>query len=121
MWIFTKYGFLSVVNARKGFGEPGQPVDPDRLMIRSRSRNHLERLQERFQQLKDRNIETFPGSDYPFRIFVEKSVWAEMMKELAEELDYDNFKNAVAKEPNSSDYEDCLHDVWQIMRRLENT
>lgn len=120
MWIFTKYGFLSVVNARKGFGELGQPSDPERLMIRGRCRCHLERFQEHFPTLKDRQIETFPGSDYPFRIFVEKSVWAEVMKELAEELNYDNFKNAVAKEPDSSQYEDCLHDVWQIMRRLEN-
>jgi hypothetical protein len=71
--------------------------------------------------LKDRQIETFPGSDYPFRIFVEKPVWSSVMKELADELDYDNFKSAVAKEPNSSDYEECLHDVWAIMRRLENS
>lgn len=41
MWSFTKYGFFSVVNARKGFGEPGQPVDPDRLMVRSRSQSHF--------------------------------------------------------------------------------
>jgi hypothetical protein len=121
MWLFTKYGFFSVVNSRRGFGEFNQPVDPDRLMIRSRSRKHLEHLQERFPTLKDRQIETFPGSDYPFRIFVEKSVWAEVMQELAEELDYDNFKGAVAKEPNSSDYEECLHDVWAIMRRLEKS
>ena len=121
MWIFTKYGFLSVVNARKGFGEPGQPVDPERLMIRSRSRSHLERLQKRFSRLKDHAILSFALSDYPFRIFVEKSVWAEVMKELAVELSYDNFKTAVAKEPNSSVYENCLHDVWAIMRRLENS
>jgi hypothetical protein len=121
MWGFTKYGFFSVVNARKGFGEFGQPVDPERLMIRSRSRSHLERLQQRFPTLTDRQIETFPRSDYPCRIFVEKPIWSSVMEELAEELDYDNFKSAVAKEPNSSDYEDCLHDVWATMRRLKNS
>lgn len=52
---------------------------------------------------------------------MEKPVWSSVMKELADELDYDNFKSAVAKEPNSSDYEECLHDVWAIMRRLENS
>ncbi len=121
MWIFTKYGFFSAVCARKGFGEYGQPVDPDRVMVRSRSRHHLEQLQERFASLKSKQIESFPGSDYPFRIFPDKSAWAMVMKELAEEMDYDNFKSEVARQPNDAAYEDTLHDVWAIMRRLENT
>lgn len=119
MWLFTKYGFYSVVCARKGFGEAGQPIDPDRLMVRVRARTHLEQLQARFPSLKECQIESFPGSDYPFRLFVPKAVWAEVMKELAEDSDYSNFKSAVAREPNSQTYEDCLHDVWTTMRRLE--
>jgi hypothetical protein len=39
MWIFTRYGFFSVVCARQGEGQPGQPVDPDRVMIRARSKD----------------------------------------------------------------------------------
>jgi len=38
MWIFTKYGFYSAVCARQGDGSHGQPVDPDRIMVRARVR-----------------------------------------------------------------------------------
>jgi hypothetical protein len=119
MWLFTRYGFFSIVCARKGFGESGQPVDPDQIMVRGRSREHLEQLQKRFPSLVDLSIESFPRSDYPFRLFLPKPVWADVMKDLAEELDYDNFKSEVARQLDSSHYLDCLHDVWGIMRRLE--
>jgi hypothetical protein len=42
MWIFTKHGFFSAVCARKGDGMHGEPVDPERIMVRSRIRGHLE-------------------------------------------------------------------------------
>jgi len=48
MWIFTKYGFFSAVCAREGSGRHGQPVDPDRIMIRARLLSHLEALLKRF-------------------------------------------------------------------------
>lgn len=34
MWIFTKFGFYSLVCARQGDGRYGQPVDPGRMMVR---------------------------------------------------------------------------------------
>ena len=37
MWIFTKHGFFSAVCARQGDGKHGQPVDPDRIMVRAGS------------------------------------------------------------------------------------
>ena len=51
MWVFTKYGFFSAVCARKGSGKYGQPVDPDRIMIRARLRSHLDALLKRFPDL----------------------------------------------------------------------
>lgn len=45
MWVFTKHGFFSAVCARQGSGKHGQPVDPNRIMIRARVRAHLEALQ----------------------------------------------------------------------------
>lgn len=38
MWMFTKYGFYSVVCARES-SKPNAPVDPTRVMIRARKRN----------------------------------------------------------------------------------
>lgn len=36
MWLFTRYGFFSVVCARQGDGSHVMPVDPDRMMVRAR-------------------------------------------------------------------------------------
>jgi hypothetical protein len=37
MWLFTQYGFYSVVCARDLQGDPTR-IDPDTLMVRARSR-----------------------------------------------------------------------------------
>jgi hypothetical protein len=122
MWIFTRQGFFSAVCARAGDGRQGQPVDPGRIMVRARLRSHLESLKARFPDLLDEcRIEESVGTDYAYRIFTAKSVWTEILKELAEETDYDNFKSAVAKHQgkDGADYEHSLHGVWSVMYRLQ--
>lgn len=122
MWIFSKHGFFSAVCAREGNGGYGQPVDPERIMVRARVRGHLEALKERFAALLGEcEIQEFAGSDYAFRIFVPKAVWVQVMAGLAEETDYDNFKSEVARHqgPAGADYEHSLHKVWSVMHRLQ--
>jgi hypothetical protein len=122
MWIFTKYGFFSAVCARSGDGRHGQPVDPDRIMVRARLREHLEALSERFPELLgDSEIVAGGGTDYPFRLFVAKAAWVQVLSLLAEETDYDNFKSAVGREQGRAGeaYRDALHDVWTVMYRLQ--
>lgn len=122
MWIFTKHGFYSAVCARQGDGGHGQPVDPDRVMVRVRLRQHLEALQQRFPELlSSYEIQEFQGTDYAYRIFLPKRVWSEVLAGLGEETDYDNFKSAVAHHQGASGaaYEDSLHDVWSVMYRLQ--
>ncbi len=122
MWLFTKYGFYSAVCARRGHGELGQPVDPDHIMIRARDRRHLESLKQRFPALLDGcDIREFVGSDYAFRFFVGKSAWVEVLAKLAEETDYDNFKDAVARHQGhtGAEYRDALHAVWSVMFALQ--
>lgn len=124
MWIFTRHGFYSAVCARQGQGEYHQPVDPERIMVRVRLRSHLEALRARFPNLVgDCEIQEFSGSDYPFRIFAAKSVWAKVVAELAMETDYDNFKGEVArfqgaKGVGRSAYMDALHEVWRTMGHI---
>jgi hypothetical protein len=121
MWLFTKYGFYSVVCARQGDGRHGRPVDSDRLMVRCRMRSQLEALQRRFPDLLgDLQIHESPDTDYAYRLFVEKSIWSQVLVGLNEELDFDNFKSAVARcqEPNAA-YEQALHEVWSVMHRLQ--
>lgn len=124
IWIFTKYGFYSVVCARQGNGSRHQPADPDRLMVRARRREHLERLQSRFSDvLGPAEIKVYQGTDYPVRLFVEKAVWTQVSAELAAELDYDNFKAEVGEslkdQPDSGPYLDSLHRVWEVMVQIE--
>ena len=122
MWIFTKYGFFSAVCARQGDGKLGQAIDPDRIMVRARVRGHLEALKKRFSDLLSQcDIYDFAGTDYAFRIFVDKEVWSLVLSELAEETDYDNFKSEVARYKDGDDtaYEHSLHEVWSVMQRLQ--
>ena len=122
MWLFTKYGFYSAVCARQGDGGHRQPVDPDRIMVRARLRTHLEALQNQFADLlADIDIKEFAGTDYAFRIFLPKSTWSQVVAELTNELDYDNFKSKVAQHQGSDGvaYEHALHDVWSVMYRLQ--
>ncbi|MHB1423074.1 MAG: hypothetical protein ACYC3I_07745 [Gemmataceae bacterium] len=122
MWLFTKYGFFSAVCAREGDGNHGKDVDPKRIMVRARVRKHLEALLERFPKLLGNcQVHEFMGSDYAFRIFVDKPVWSQVLLGLNEELDYDNFKSEVAhfQGRDGDAYERSLHKVWEVMYRLQ--
>ena len=123
MWLFTKYGFYSSVCARQGAGHHNQPVDPDRLMIRARIREHLEALQARFPtQLATIEVSETPDTDYRYRTFVDKAVWTPVLVGLSEEMEYDNFKSEVARHQGTAGagYEQALHDVWSVMYQLQN-
>lgn len=126
MWLFTTYGFFSAVCARQDNGSYGHPVDADRIMVRSRRREHLVSLLAQFgDQLGDLEIHESHQTDYHFRIFVDKLVWAEIAKTLVLETDYDNFKSAVGRtmgtEDDAADYEHALHQVWEIMYEFQQT
>lgn len=123
MWLFTKYGFFSVVSARLGDGAYGNGVDVDRVMVRARDRRHLERLQERFcKELETTEIRESPSTDYRFRIFVSKSAWKVIAEQLADEINYDNFKSEVHRHTghNDASYTAALHEVWSVMHRLQS-
>jgi hypothetical protein len=124
MWIFTKYGFFSAVCAR--MSETSRVVDPNLIMVRARVRNHLEALKKRFSTfLYPVEIKEFVGSDYAYRLFIPKSVWAKMVADLAKEIDYDNFKSEVADfndlllGESAEAYSESLHRVWEVMFELQ--
>jgi hypothetical protein len=123
MWLFTKYGFYSVVCARQGDGRHGQPVDRERLMVRARSEAHLKALKDRFpEELGDVNVLETPSTDYRYRMFVKKAVWSRVLVGLNEEMDYDNFKSEAHRtgKHDGGSYEHALHQVWSVMNRLQS-
>lgn len=121
MWIFTKYGFFSVVSAREGDGRHANPVDPDRVMVRARMRGHLESLKAAFpDELGEVAIHESLQTDYRYRLIVDKAAWVQVMASLAMNLDYDNFKNEASTiQGPGSPYVEALHDVWEIGYRLQ--
>ena len=116
MWIFTKYGFYSVVCARKSGS-----ADPNELMIRARERRHLQNLIDRFEELKGSEIKKTSDRDYRYRLFVGKEKWVAVLSALAQELDYFNFKSEAGRnrEAVGNKYVDALHEVWEVMYRLQ--
>jgi hypothetical protein len=122
MWLFTRYGFFSTVCARQGDGRQGHPPDPTRIMVRTRLLEHLQGLKQRFPEVLGHCvIHEFAGTDYTFRIILDKTVWIQLVAELAGEIDYDNFKSEVRRHQGraGAPYENALHDVWDVMYRVQ--
>lgn len=122
MWLFTKYGFFSVVCARQGDGAYGNLVDTGRMMVRARASEHLENLKAKFpDELGNCTIILTKDTDYACRLFVDKSAWISVAAALAEETDYDNFKSAVSRHlgPKGTEYGNRLHEVWDVMMKLQ--
>lgn len=119
MWLFTRYGFFSVTNARLNRGK-SPALDPRRLQVRARSRKHLELLVARFRQLRGYPIIETPSADYRFRIVPRRKVWAKVAAALAQEITYPNFKNECHSNFELEDeYIDALHRVWSVGNDLQ--
>ena len=120
MWFFSTLGFYSVVCARNIDGS----LDDSKVMVRARLREHLENLAGRFfDDLYATPIITTNDTDYRYRIVIPKETWGNLLKEMATEITYSNFKGEVSKnkEHVQSGYERSLHDVWNVMFRLQLT
>jgi hypothetical protein len=121
MWIFTKYGFFSIACAN----DAGGKIDPDKVMVRTRLREHLDSLKERFPKtvLGQAEIQVSEHTDYRYRIVVPKADWVAALAELATEQTWANFKTeagrfSIAKKKAHA-YVDALHSIWDVMHRLQ--
>ena len=85
MWLFTPFGFFSVVR------KPGDPL----VTIRSRTRGDLVRLCKHYLPEADEPV-AHEGTDYPWRVRCAQADFAEAMKAISLQIDYANFKDEVA-------------------------
>jgi len=85
MWLFTKFGFFSVVN--KG--------DNDELTVRSRTKSDLDRLRNHYLPSLS-PPSAHEGTDYPWRATTSSTALGEAMRVIAQDIDYANFKDEVA-------------------------
>ena len=106
MWVLTTHGFFSAVENRD---------DPSQVMVRARVREDLESL---CAQLDGPEPVYGQGTDYPWRTFVSKEEWAQWLAGAAREIEYDNFKNAVAREQGHA-RASVYGEVWGALKRLE--
>lgn len=105
MWIFSEAGFISVV-------QDGE--DPELLVVRVRVASDLglDGLRRYVPDLSP-TIST-PTRDYPHRARCSREALAVGMARLVMEIDYGNFKSAVAERQGWS-REHLYTRVWQIM------
>ena len=97
MWVFTKHGFVSIVQHRD---------DPSIFLVRSRNVRPLIAL------WPDYEIHELGLADYRYRIFVPRVVVSEVVMDLLDGLDYPNFKSACT---DDDDYQIALASVWRTM------
>jgi hypothetical protein len=111
MWVATESGFYSVVahRDRDGF-----------LLVRARARHDIDAVADFVAGLVmgpapvpyvDRQ------ADYPHRIEVHVDDWAEFMTAQIRAVDYDNFKNRVARVNPARAH--TYHEVWRVLLEIE--
>ena len=104
MWLFCRLGFFSAV----------KDMGSDKLMIRARCVDDLRALQQAHLTAKHQIVLT-PDRDYPARIYVAKREWARIVKSLADELDYTNFKSSVGVD-KGLERARTYHKVWATLQ-----
>lgn len=97
MWVCLNDGFLSIV---EDFN------DSSKLIVRSRTRRALANA---FGE--DIDIKENQGTDYDFRVTLDRNIVSDVIKKHVDNIDYFNFKRSVK--------EKTLHDAylefWKIM------
>jgi len=114
MWLFTPDGFFSAVQHKD---------HPDKIMIRTRSKMHAERLIEAVPKGSARPeiVETPPPADYRFRVTVTREEWVFMVGTFAADIDYLNFKNQAAKKQHPKGFMSALHGVWSELLTFQDS
>jgi hypothetical protein len=110
MWLITPTGFFSIV-CKTGDLEAGT------LTIRARVKSDLQALRD--QGLPSLgNVTENEGTDYPYRAKAKRSDVAKALAQMVEQVDYDNFKNEVAKKQGNHRAK-VYHEVWDVLYDLE--
>jgi len=107
MWLLLPFGFYSIV------AKPGDRV-AGLLTVRARAAADLDALRARVPAL-GATIHG-GGTDYPFRAQVPREALAAALAGFVDALDYDNFKDEVARHDASRAH--LYHRVWEVLARI---
>ncbi len=104
MWLFTVHGFYSIVQK------------DDHWHIRARAKRDLENLKRVCGLRSKLKIEeSWPGSDYPWRMLVSRAAKDAIIQTLGSGIDYSNFKAEVGRRADQSHKLPAYHEIWAIM------
>ena len=106
MWLITTDGFVSVVKKGKNAEKP--------FCVRSRDRKSINNVIDALA-IK-RKIWENAATDYEYRIFISEDELKSYMIYIAENIDYDNFKDAVHEV--SPLHAKVYHSVWFTLLEL---
>ena len=104
MWIMTTRGFYSAVQHRD---------DPELIMLRARCQKDLLALKELLPELEPYSV---PGSDYAWRAVISQKNWQKALVQLAAEIDYPNFKDAVKDQLHKQAYMNVWADLLVLQQ-----
>lgn len=105
MWLYSKDFFCSVVRAKQR----------DRYQVRFRTKIHLDGFLNKYG---GKPIIT-PKADYLYRVMIDKQKLVEVMIDVAEHIDYPNFKNKVHKMRADPDETIAMMSIWEAMYELQ--
>ena len=102
MWLATKHGFYSIIQKEQGV-----------YYVRARVRKDLENLLQ--ASGVEHEVHSWPTADYRYRIIIGPEDLLKVIVTLTATLDYPNFKNCVAQQPDQCDKLSAYHDIWATM------
>lgn len=106
MWICLPNGFLSAVQDTMS-GKSGEP----QLMVRSRVREHISHY------FPNHEIFENTGTDYQYRIYINRKEFAQWLAKEAENIQYTNFKHSVKDRTLHTFYSDIWYLGWDILKQ----
>lgn len=109
MWIFTKYGYFSIVKDQR---------NSEHYQIRSRTLNDIKNV-VKLLELTDKYIITTSNADYLYRIVIDKSDYKSFMDQITESVNYTNFKDMTHNTLDQIDKSELLLEIWCIMKEYQ--
>ena len=108
MWLITTQGFYSGVQ---------DPTDSNIIVVRGRVHADMKALVQMLPKDARPKIIDNEGTDYPYRVRVSRAQWVRLCCNLAMDVDYGNFKDAV-KARQGKKRAEAYMGIWSILNRL---
>lgn len=108
MWLMTQHGFFSIVKNSQA---------PDEYFVRGRVKNDLANLNHLMGW--KRKIHTWATADYRYRIIVSQQEMIGLVAQIAEAIDYSNFKGRIHTLPDQDEKSAAYGRVWAVMEALQ--